>query len=288
MTEQSPPNLTTVRTLSARGLTWRGSYEHFEDLATEAELWMQQDWDSARTIHEERLAEELAQYPLAGDDLDESRRYSNELYREDTKNWARLRWELDGPEAKVQVQARESKDTELGLSGTAEEVTTLLRESAALPISINLRGRLDASKRIRIEFDENTGCSLEVTSSDRDWRNRTFSALEKRMRVSQPGWRWLSGPTGIALRLIVTLVLLTVLVPITANWLPTFVQSTIAYYLGLGLIIGALVFFFFEWLAPRFLITDHGRARVRVTVASISAALIIGFLGGLVVSFLPL
>lgn len=74
------------------------------------------------------------------------------------------------------------------------------------------------------------------------------------MRVSQPGWRWLSGATGFLLRLI----------------------------------IGSLVSFFCEWFAPRFLITDHGRTRVRLSVASITAAVIIGFLGGLVVSFTPL
>lgn len=288
MNEQSLPNATTVRTLSARGLVWRGSYENFSELVTEAELWMQQDWDSARTIHEEQLAEELSQFPIAAGEADEGAQLSNAFNREDTKNWARLRWALAGPQDRVQVQAREDHDTELGLSGSAEEVSRSLRDSGALPIRVDLRGRLDTSKRILIEFDEQSGCSLQVTSGDRDWRNQTFQALERRMRVSQPGWRWLSGPTGIILRLLVTLALLILVIPITASWLPEVVHSAVAYYLGLGLIIGSFVFFFFEWLAPRFLITDQGRARVRVTVASISAALIIGFLGGLVVSFLPL
>lgn len=288
MNQQSSPNATTVRTLSARGLVWRGSYENFSELVTEAELWMQQDWDSARTIHEERLAEELSQYPIVPGEMDESRQYSNELNREDAKNWARLRWSLEGPQDKVQVQARESRDTELGLSGSADEVASSLQASGALPITVDLRGRLDATKRIHIEFDEISGCSLQVTSGDRDWRNRAFAALEKRMRVSQPGWRWLSGPTGILLRLLVTLLVLIIVIPMTASWLPEVIHSAVAYYLGLGLIIGSLVFFFFEWVAPRFLITDQGRTRVRITVASISAALIIGFLGGLVVSFMPL
>ncbi|MDJ1369791.1 hypothetical protein [Gulosibacter molinativorax] len=289
MNEQTAPaNATSTRTLTARGLVWRGSYEHFEALATEAELWMQQDWDSARTIHEERLADELAQYPVTPGEVDDRRQFSNMLNREDAKNWARLRWELDGPQDKVRVQARESRDTELTLTGTAEEVAHSLRDSGAIPVSIDLRGRLDVTKRILIEFDEATGCSLQVTSGDRDWRNRAFEALEKQMRVSQPGWRWLSGPVGILLRLLVTLLILLALIPVTRALLPEVVHSAVAYYLGLGLIIGALVFFFFEWLAPRFLVTDNGRTRVRVTVASVSAALIIGFLGGLVVSFMPL
>lgn len=288
MTQQSSPNATTTRTLSARGLVWRGSYENFAELATEAELWMRQDWDSARTLHEARLAEELSRFPVAPEEVDERGQVSNELNREDTKNWARLRWELEGPADEIRVQAREDSETELGLAGSATEVARALRAAGALPISIDLRGRLDASKCIRIEFDEVIGCSLHITAGDRDWRNRAFQALEKRMRVSQPGWRWLSGPTGLLLRLIVTLALALIVIAVTASWLPEVVHSATAYYLGLGLIIGSLVFFFFEWLAPRFLITDQGRARVRVTVASITAALIIGFLGGLLVSFVPL